>query len=436
MLPLTVQLLVAVTCFTAVYIRGEAADTCPTTTTSCIPGLPGRDGKDGAPGRDGVPGHDGSNGQPGHDGRDGVAGPAGRDGSNGTPGRDGSNGTPGQDGSNGTPGRDGSNGTPGRDGRDGLLGPPGSLSIVEQQQLKDSILEMIRDEISMLCQQCNETSNSPTPQPGPHCTGSSEDNPATSCKVVHSCDPTPPSGYYWVNTTTGPVQVYCEMDTNNCGNITGGWMRAVYINMTNVNNTCPQGLTYTVVGSTRICTNSQSSGGCTSVIFPTRGVPYTKVCGRVFAYQRGSSDGFGNYHYANQQSLNDYYFDGLSVTHGSPRSHIWTFGAGLSKGNNYPINNCPCALYPGPEAPPFVGENYFCESGVSGQFTLGLWYLDDPLWDSQGCVSGSTCCNRGGPWFTTTLSQQVSNDIEVRWCFSSGAFDEDIGVEQLEIYVY
>ena len=248
MLPFPVKLLVAVTCFTAVYIRGEAADTCPTTTTSCIPGLPGRDGKDG---------------QPGHDGRDSVAGPAGRDGSNGTPGRD---------GSNGTPGRDGSNGTPGRDGRDGLPGPPGSLSIVEQQQLKDSILEMIRDDISMLCQQCNETSNSSTPQPGPHCTGSSEDNPATSCKEVHDCDPTPPSGYYWVNTTTGPVQIYCEMDTNNCGNITGGWMRAVYINMTNVNNTCPQGLTYTVVGSTRICTNSQSSGGCTSVIFPTCGV--------------------------------------------------------------------------------------------------------------------------------------------------------------------
>ena len=389
MLPLPVQLLVAVTCFTAVYIRGQAADTCPTTTTSCIPGLPGRDGKDGQPG---------------------VAGPAGRD---------------------------GSNGSPGRDGRDGLPGPPGSLSIVEQQLLKDSILAELRDDISMLCQQCNETStNSPTPQPGPHGTGSSEDNPATSCKEVHDCDPTPPSGYYWVNTTTGPVQVYCEMDTNNCGNITGGWTRAAYINMTNINNTCPQGLTYTAVGSTRMCASSHSGAGCTSVIFPTRGVPYIKVCGIVFAYQRGSSDGFSNYHHYNQRSLNDYYVDGLSVTYGSPRSHIWTFADGLSKGNNYPNCNCPCALYPGPEAPPFVGENYFCESGVSGQYSLGQWYLDDPLWDSQGCVSGSTCCNRGGPWFTITLNQEVSDDIEVRWCFNHAASDEDIGVEQLEIYVY
>ena len=397
MLSFPVKLFVAVTCFTAVYIRGEAADTCPTTTTSCIPGLPGRDGKDG---------------QPGHDGRDGVAGPAGRD---------------------------GSNGQPGRDGRDGLPGPPGSLSIVEQQQLKDSILETLRDEISMLCQ-CNTTNTSstpqPTPQPGPHCTGSSEDNPATLCKEVHDCDPTSPSGYYWVNTTTGPVQVYCEMDTNNCGNIAGGWMRAAYINMTNVNNACPAGLTYTVVGSTRVCTSSHSNAGCTSISFPTRGVPYTKVCGRVFAYQRGSGDAFNNYHSYNQRSLNDYYVDGLSMTHGSPRSHIWTFGAGLSKDVNDRNNNCPCALYSSPAAPLFVGENYFCESGISGQYVNGQWYLDDPLWDSRGCVSGSTCCNRGGPWFTTTLNQEASNDIELRWCNNEGSSNEDIGVEQLEIYVY
>ena len=420
MLSFPVKLLVALTCFTAVYTTGEAADTCPTTTTACIPGLPGRDGKDG---------------QPGHDGRDGVAGPAGRD------------------GSNGTPGRDGSNGTPGRDGHDGLPGPPGSLTIVEQQQLKDSILEMVRDEISMLChqsQQCNETSADstntpmpqpcntpqPTPQPGPHCTGPSEDNPATSCKEVYNCDPTSPSGYYWVNTTTGPVQVYCEMDTNNCGNITGGWMRAAYINMTNVNSICPQGLTYTVAGSIRMCISSHSGAGCNSVIFPTRGVPYNKVCGRAFAYQHGTSDAFSNNYQYNQRSLNDYYVDGLSVTYGSPRSHIWTFADGLSKGINYRENNCPCALYPGPEAPPFVGENYFCESGISGGYTIGRWYLDDPLWDSQGCVSGSTCCNRGGPWFTTTLNQEVIDDIEVRWCFNEISSYEDIGVEQLEIYVY
>ena len=61
------------------------------------------------------------------------------------------------------------------------------------------------------------------------------------------------------------------------------------------------------------------------------------------------------------------------------------------------------------------------------------WYLDDPLWDSQGCASGSTCCSRGGPWLTTTLSEEVSDDIEVRWCTSHDG--EESGVEQLEIYI-
>ncbi len=82
-----------------------------------------------------------------------------------------------------------------------------------------------------------------------------------------------------------------------------------------------------------------------------------------------------------------------------------------------------------------MGEDYFCESGNSGPFEH-RWYLDDPLWDSQGCASGSTCCDRGGPWFTTTLSQEVSDDIEVGWCLDQEVSDEDVGVDQLEIYVY
>ena len=82
-----------------------------------------------------------------------------------------------------------------------------------------------------------------------------------------------------------------------------------------------------------------------------------------------------------------------------------------------------------------MGENIFCESGNSGPLEA-QWYLDDPLWDSQGCASGSTCCDRGGPWFTTTLSQEARDDIEVRMCSSHLLHSENIGVEELEIYIY
>ena len=124
------------------------------------------------------------------------------------------------------------------------------------------------------------------------------------------------------------------------------------------------------------------------------------------------------------------------MTHGSPRNHIWTFAAGYSKNYSYTYANCPCAApYPGPAAPPFVGEKYFCASGNIGPYE-SQWYLDDPLWDSQGCASGSTCCDRGGPWFSTTLSQEVSNDIEMRMCLHHSSVYENIGVDQLEILIY
>ena len=257
-----------------------------------------------------------------------------------------------------------------------------------------------------------------------------ESCPATSCKEILENNLHAPSGKYWVNSTTGnAVQVYCLMETTNCGNITGGWMRVAYMDVTNENNTCPQGLNVTVVSSTRMCTRSDTSVGCSSVTFPTFGVPYTKVCGRARGYQFYSADGFANFH---NHSLSGAYIDGLSVTHGL--SHIWTFAVGNSKAAES-LYNCPCARYGNLHAPPpqFVGENYFCESGNSGRVQL-QWYLDDPLWDSQGCASGSTCCNRGGPWFTTTLSQQASDNIEVKLCVDET--DEDVAFDQLEIFVH
>ena len=124
------------------------------------------------------------------------------------------------------------------------------------------------------------------------------------------------------------------------------------------------------------------------------------------------------------------------MTYGSPRNHIWSFAVGRSKDTEFHDGiNCPCAPYPGPVAPPFVGESYFCESGNTGD-SEDQWSLTDPVWDSQGCASGSTCCNRGGPWFTTTLSQGVSDDIEVRVCHTYDINNEKIRVDQLEIFIY
>ena len=162
----------------------------------------------------------------------------------------------------------GLNGTNGEQEPPGPPVLPGTLNCTEQQQLKEEILATVREEISML--KCRNKSF-------PECVCV-----ATSCKELCQCNPALPSGYYLIKTSERVERVYCEMDTTNCGDVRGGWMKAAYINMTNENNTCPDNLTYTVVNSTRMCTRPQSgTTDCSSVIFPTHRVPYTKVCGRV-----------------------------------------------------------------------------------------------------------------------------------------------------------
>ena len=250
-----------------------------------------------------------------------------------------------------------------------------------------------------------------------------------SCKELYQCNPALPSGYYNIWTPQGVERLYCEMNTTNCGNITGGWMRAAYIDMTDANNFCPQGLSDVFVSTRRMCTRSDTLIGCQTVTFPTHGVPYTKVCGRARGYQYYDTTAFYGYH--GRQDLEGVYVSGLSVTSGSPRNHIWSFASGSSS-HSGGTAHCPC-LNQENVRPPFVGDKYFCEAGTFS-LSSAQWYLDDPLWDSQGCPSGSTCCDRGGPWFTTTLSQDVSDDIEVRWCAYGLRGGANIGVDQLEIY--
>ena len=384
------------------------------TGSNGIPGQPGRNGTIGEPGPIGLQGEPGVKGDSGEQGPIGPQGPVGP---RGVSGMNGSDGERGPVGPVGLQGPVGPQGPPGIPGLDGATGPPGTVPNTVIEQVRGDILEQVRK--MFVCNAQN-----------------SEQNPATSCKEIHDCDPTSPSGYYWINTTTGPVQVYCLMETNNCGDITGGWMRAAYVNMTNAINTCPEGLTYTVISSTRMCTRSHSNSmSCSSVTFPTQGVPYTKVCGRARGYQYYLTPAFYNYWLGGHNTLESSYVSGLSLTYGTPRSHIWTFAVAYSKDYNYDNTKCPCAPTPSQGTPHFVGENYFCESGNAGPYER-QWYLDDPLWDSQGCASGSTCCNRGGPWFVSSLSQEVSDDIDMRMCSRNYIGAENIGVEQLEIFIY
>ena len=86
---------------------------------------------------------------------------------------------------------------------------------------------------------------------------------------------------------------------------------------------CPSSLQFRQHGDLRLCGKKTNGAGCDSVTIPTNGQSYSKVLGKVKAYQYGSTDCFVNH----PQNIESYYVDGISITYGSPRKHMWTYAA-------------------------------------------------------------------------------------------------------------
>ena len=74
-----------------------------------------------------------------------------------------------------------------------------------------------------------------------------------------------------------------------------GWRRVAFINMTDLNQDCPQELSLEDY-SFRSCGRGDTSGSCFSVTFPDHGPQYHQVCGRVIAYRWGGTNAFFGYH--------------------------------------------------------------------------------------------------------------------------------------------
>ena len=130
--------------------------------------------------------------------------------------------------------------------------------------------------------------------------------------------------------------------------------------------------------------------------------------------------------------IEDTYVDGISITFGHPRRHIWTFAA-TTEGQH----NCPCIM-DGKDAPLFVSGDYFCEVGIHK--TRGTFITNNPLWDGQGCADSSACCEfNNPPWFCKQLNQPTMEDIEVRImsrAISTSLLEnEDTPVQLIEIFV-
>ena len=221
-----------------------------------------------------------------------------------------------------------------------------------------------------------------------------------------------------------------------CGG-TGGWRRVVYLDMTDPSTTCPSGWNMTGY-SKRTC--GRASGGyytCDSVTFPVSGGEYSRVCGRIKAYQWGTTAAFYNYHYGQVTTIDGAYVSGISLTHNNPRQHIWTFAAGLSEGNPTRSHVCPCDASHTIHVPTFVGEDYFCETGLHEPWDRSrhITLHNDTLWDGENCLSSSTCCSlHNPPYFVKQLPTPTTDDIEARICLRY-SYDDNIAVELVELYV-
>ena len=256
--------------------------------------------------------------------------------------------------------------------------------------------------------------------------GMLQSNPGKSCNDIYQINKASRgvSRNYWINTTTGVHEIYCDMELE-CGGHKGGWMRIADLNTTR-GDICPSGWTE-ITTPVAACIAPSEDAGCYAADFSTLSIPYSKVCGMAVGYGSRSTDGFLASIFPSR-SINGPYVDGVSITYGDPRKHIWS----------YAIDNCPCFNNPFEQPPTFVHDNYYCESGSLGNSVAPVAgvYINDPVWDGNGCSGEENCCSEPSlPWFYRQIPLTTSQDIETRICRDQASTDEDVLVRELQLYV-
>ena len=255
----------------------------------------------------------------------------------------------------------------------------------------------------------------------------------TSCKQIKAQRPSSPSGVYVLATGDGTnsYNTYCNMDEL-CGS-GGGWTRLGYLDMTDATQDCPSGFRLYQSGSVRACGRPVGGASCVSTHLSSKGLSYSQICGRVTGYQFGSTNAIAT----STTNINSYYVDGVSITRGSPRQHVWTLMSGLYDSHQDNYNNCPCGGSI-KTVPSFIGGDYFCESGNPTTGWQPILYNSDPVWDGQGCGSleGSCCSASGLPWFHRDYGTHLTSDsLELRLCGDQDTNNEDNPISFYEIFV-
>ena len=234
-------------------------------------------------------------------------------------------------------------------------------------------------------------------------TGLYEAYPTSSCRIIATHNPSIQSGYYWVQTGNGrSIRVYCEL-RKYLGLGTLGWIRIAKLTKNRSSAECFSGLKQSALNRSS-CVAQSDSATCSHTLFSSFNIPFSRIYCTIRAYGIGSPDGFSS----TLQGINENYVDGISFTYGRPpnRQHIYTLVASPGPSSRY------CYLI---NRPNFVSQKYYC--------------LTTQTVASSFC-SGRSCWN----YFYIVIAS-TDQDIEMRVCRDQSRNDEDIVIEDLEIYV-
>ena len=228
---------------------------------------------------------------------------------------------------------------------------------------------------------------------------------ASSCEEYYSLRGFISPGYYLIKLANGSIsRVYCHM-TLTCSNVTGGWMRVAKLRQDGEPQCFPG---FSLSGNR--CRRKEEQRGCSRVLFSALDLQYSLVCGTILAYGEGSPDGF----LSNENNISAAYVDGISLTQGVgfARKHIYTFAAASFKRILGRRRTRACEL----GAQSFVSSDFACLK----------------LRNDNSCPSSSNC----SPSFSRSLDTRTSEELEMRVCRDQERNDEDILLEEVELYIH
>ena len=230
-----------------------------------------------------------------------------------------------------------------------------------------------------------------------------------------------------INDLQSLIQQNTDMEPqSNCG--PGLWYQVTHLNMSDPSQQCPSAWREYNTHEIRACGRPTTTTGSCAIKQYFVSHQYSRVCGRAIGYQVASPDAFAHLH---SEQIN---FDGINITRGAKRNHIWSYVAGFSESATN--LNCPCSTTNNPSRPSSIGKNYYCESGnPRNTFNNNQIFPNDPLWDGQQCEN--TCCTgtNSPPWFSVQLPAPTTDAIEVSICADESTDNEDTPIELLEIYI-